>query len=194
MTGTVVTVTTEQGTTVNTNSATPNIVTLADLSRVRINAQISEADVINLQSGMKAKFSIIGNPNQKFDAVLTGIEPAPESISTSNSTSSAVYYIGYLDVDNSEGKFRIDMTAQVNIIINEARGVLTVPASALKEENGKTVVQVLGSDGKPTTVEVQVGINNRVTAEIKSGLKAGDKVIIGEGGKDDASQRRPPMM
>lgn len=194
--GTVVAVTTEQGSTVNTNSATPTIVTLADLSRVRINTQISEADIVNLKAGMKAKFNIIGNPNQKFDAVLTGINPAPESISTSNNTTSAVYYIGYLDVDNTEGKFRIDMTAQVNIIINEAKGVLTIPASAIKEEQGKTTVQVLGADGKATTVPVQVGINNRVTAEIKSGLNAGDKVIIGEsrGDKGDDNARRPPRM
>lgn len=194
--GTVVAVTTEQGSTVNTNSATPTIVTLADLSRVRINTQISEADIVNLQAGMKAKFNIIGNPNQKFDAVLTGINPAPEAISTSNNTTSAVYYIGYLDVDNADGKFRIDMTAQVNIIINEAKGVLTIPASAIKDEQGKTTVQVLGADGKATTVPVQVGINNRVTAEIKSGLNAGDKVIIGEsrGDKGDDNARRPPRM
>lgn len=196
MTGTVVAVTTEQGSTVNTNSATPTIVTLADLSRVRINTQISEADIVNLKAGMPAKFNIIGNPNQKFDAVLTGINPAPETISTSNNTTSAVYYIGYLDVDNADGKFRIDMTAQVNIIINEAKGVLTVPASAIKDEQGKTSVQVLGADGKATTVPVQVGINNRVTAEIKSGLNAGDKVIIGEsrGDKGDDNARRPPRM
>lgn len=194
--GTVVAVTTEQGSTVNTNSATPTIVTLADLSRVRINTQISEADIVNLKAGMKAKFNIIGNPNQKFDAVLTGINPAPESISTSNNTTSAVYYIGYLDVDNTEGKFRIDMTAQVNIIINEAKGVLTIPASAIKDEQGKTTVQVLGADGKATTVPVQVGINNRVTAEIKSGLNAGDKVIIGESRGDTKGENnnRPPRM
>lgn len=193
--GTVVKVTTEQGTTVNSSSSTPNIVTLADLSRVRINAQISEADVINIQAGMPAKFNIIGNPEQKFDAVLTGIEPAPETISTNSSTSSAVYYIGYLDVDNREGKFRIDMTAQVNIIINQVQDVLTVPAAAISTENGKSTVKVLKADGTAEPVAVEVGLNNRITAEIKSGLKAGDKVVVSEGGADGkAGGRRPPMM
>ncbi|MDO4427844.1 MAG: efflux RND transporter periplasmic adaptor subunit [Moraxella sp.] len=193
--GTVVKVTTEQGTTVNSSSSTPNIVTLADLSRVRINAQISEADVINIQAGMPAKFNIIGNPDQKFDAILTGIEPAPETISTSSSTSSAVYYIGYLDVDNSEGRFRIDMTAQVNIIINQVKDVLTVPAAAIRTENGKSTVKVLKADGTAEAVAVEVGLNNRITAEIKSGLKAGDKVIVSESGADgNAGGRRPPMM
>ena len=59
--GTVVSITTEQGTTVNANQTAPTLVTLADLSTVRINAQISEADVINVSAGMPAYFNIIGN-------------------------------------------------------------------------------------------------------------------------------------
>ncbi|MEH6668798.1 MAG: efflux RND transporter periplasmic adaptor subunit, partial [Psychrobacter sp.] len=74
--GTVVSITTEQGTTVNANQTAPTLVTLADLSTVRINAQISEADVINVNAGMPAYFNIIGNPDQQYDATLTAIEPA----------------------------------------------------------------------------------------------------------------------
>lgn len=180
ITGTVVAVAAEQGTTVNSNQSAPTIVTLADLSRVRIKAQISEADVIHIKTGMPAKFNIIGSPEQKFEATITGIEPAPETISNNSSSNSAVYYIGYLDVDNHEGQFRIDMTAQVNVIINAVKDVLVVPSAALKEENGKTVVQVLQADGQAVDTEVVVGLNNRVMAEIKSGLKLGDKVVIGE--------------
>lgn len=195
--GTVVAVVAEQGTTINANQSAPTIVTLADLSRMRINAQISEADVINIKAGLPAKFSIIGNPDQKFDATLTGIEPAPETISASSSSTGAVYYVGYLDVDNKDGKFLIDMTAQVNIIIDEAKGVLTVPSSAIKSENGKNIVQVLDKKGIAKPTEVEVGLNNRVTAEIKSGLKQGDKVVIGEKSGDKKvgnNNRRPPMM
>ncbi len=194
--GTVVAVATEQGTTVNANQSAPTIVTLADLSRVRINAQISEADVINIKAGMPAKFNIIGNPDQKFDAVLAGIEPAPESISSTSSTDSAVYYIGYLDVDNRDGKFRIDMTAQVNIVISAVKNVLTIPASAITTENGKHTVKVVGADGQAKPVQVQVGLNNRISAEIKSGLKLGDKVVISDNQNSNTASRnnRPPMM
>ncbi|WP_243443227.1 efflux RND transporter periplasmic adaptor subunit [Psychrobacter sp. JCM 18903] len=111
--GTVVSVTTEQGTTVNANQTAPTIVTLADLSTVRINAQISEADVINVKAGMPVYFNIIGNPDQKFDSVLRAIEPAPEMISETSSTDSAIYYVGYIEVPNTDRRFRIDMTAQV---------------------------------------------------------------------------------
>lgn len=192
MDGTVVSVTQKEGTTVNAMQSAPTIVTLADLSRVRINAQISEADVVNVSAGMPARFNIIGNTEQQFDTMLAGVEPAPENISTTSSTDSAVYYIGYLDVDNAERKFRIDMTAQVNIITNLAKNVLTIPSSALTGSKGKYSVQVVGVDGIARPVNVEVGLNNRVNAEIKSGLNVGDTVVIGEA--SGQSQNQPPMM
>lgn len=228
MDGTVVAVVTEQGTTVNANQSAPTIVTLADLSTVRINAQISEADVINVQAGMPVYFNTIGNPDKKYDAVLTAIEPAPEEISNTSSTDSAIYYVGYIEVPNPERRFRIDMTAQVYIVIDKADGVLLVPSAAVKKGNlgsgtdnsnrqkaqtqdpsetnastkassGSTAasgnyVRILKEDGSVENRPVKVGIDNRVNAQILSGLKQGETIIIGEGSNQSAGgqRRRPP--
>ncbi|WP_333954908.1 efflux RND transporter periplasmic adaptor subunit [Psychrobacter sp. S4(2024)] len=214
MSGTVVSVTTEQGTTVNANQSAPTIVTLADLSTVRINAQISEADVINVKAGLPVYFNIIGNPDQKYDSILKAIEPAPEKISDTSSTDAAIYYVGYIEVPNTERRFRIDMTAQVYIIINQAKDALLIPSAALqpagktgKSKNSKNVstkntvtnvdsdstatmanVRVLKADGTVVEQAVKVGINNRVNAEILSGLKKGDEVILSEEGPDSGSK------
>ena len=214
MSGTVVSVTTEQGTTVNANQSAPTIVTLADLSTVRINAQISEADVINVKAGLPVYFNIIGNPDQKYDSILKAIEPAPEKISDTSSTDAAIYYVGYIEVPTSERRFRIDMTAQVYIVINQAKDTLLIPSAALqpagktgKSKNSKNVttknttanadsdstatmanVRVLKADGTVVEQAVTVGINNRVNAEILSGLKKGDEVILSEEGPDSGSK------
>ena len=214
MSGTVVSVTTEQGTTVNANQSAPTIVTLADLSTVRINAQISEADVINVKAGLPVYFNIIGNPDQKYDSILKAIEPAPEKISDTSSTDAAIYYVGYIEVPNTERRFRIDMTAQVYIVINQAKDALLIPSAALqpagktgKSKNSKNLttkntvtnadsdstatmanVRVLKADGTVVEQAVTVGINNRVNAEILSGLKKGDKVILSEEGPDSGSK------
>ncbi|WP_201582518.1 efflux RND transporter periplasmic adaptor subunit [Psychrobacter jeotgali] len=199
MAGTVVSITTEQGTTVNANQTAPTIVTLADLSTARINAQISEADVINVEAGMPVYFNIIGNPDQKYDATLKAIEPAPENISDTSSTDSAIYYIGYIEVPNTERRFRIDMTAQVYIVVDQAKNALLIPSAALQpatnarqgskqtanatnEEQNRTkaMVRVLNDAGQIVEQPVEVGINNRVNAQILSGLSAGDEVILGE--------------
>ena len=211
MSGTVVSVTTEQGTTVNANQSAPTIVTLADLSTVRINAQISEADVINVKAGLPVYFNIIGNPDQKYDSILKAIEPAPEKISDTSSTDAAIYYVGYIEVPNTERRFRIDMTAQVYIVINQAKNALLIPSAALqpagktgKSKNVTTKntvtnvdsdstatmanVRVLKADGTVVEQAVTVGINNRVNAEILSGLKKGDEVILSEEGPDNGSK------
>lgn len=203
MSGTVVSITTEQGSTVNANQTAPTIVTLADLSTVRINAQISEADVINVQAGMPVYFNIIGNPEQKFDATLKAIEPAPEQISETSSTDTAIYYIGYLEVPNPERRFRIDMTAQVYVVIDQAKDALLIPSTALKnsktDTSGKTtaIVRVLQADGTVKEQPVTVGINNRVNAQILSGLKAGDDVILSEDNSSSKGNQsgggRPPF-
>jgi len=200
--GTVVSITTEQGTTVNANQTAPTLVTLADLSTVRINAQISEADVINVSAGMPAYFNIIGNPDQQYDATLTAIEPAPEQISSTSSTDAAVYYVGYVEVPNPDRLFRIDMTAQIYIIVNEAKNALLVPSTVIQEkrskgkEKGKAAtgkfVRVLKEDGTVEERTVEVGIDNRVNAQILSGLKEGEEVIISEeSGKKSGSGRIP---
>lgn len=230
MDGTIVSITTEQGTTVNANQTAPTIVTLADLSTVRINAQISEADVINVKAGMPVYFNVIGNPDQKFDATLKAIEPAPERISDTSSTDSAIYYVGYIEVPNTERRFRIDMTAQVYIVVNEAKNALLIPSAALQpaskarkgqDSNAKSAkantqptdainndknvkpntsanqnsedittasVRVLKDNGEVVEQRVTVGINNRVNAQILSGLKEGDVVILGE---EDKKSGRP---
>ncbi|MCG3859995.1 efflux RND transporter periplasmic adaptor subunit [Psychrobacter sp. Ps2] len=200
--GTVVSITTEQGTTVNANQTAPTLVTLADLSTVRINAQISEADVINVNAGMPAYFNIIGNPDQQYDATLTAIEPAPEQISSTSSTDAAIYYVGYVEVPNPDRLFRIDMTAQIYIIVNEAKNTLLVPSTVIQEkrakgkEKGKAAtgkfVRVLKEDGTVEERTVEVGIDNRVNAQILSGLKEGEEVIISEeSGKKSDSGRVP---
>ena len=200
--GTVVSITTEQGTTVNANQTAPTLVTLADLSTVRINAQISEADVINVSAGMPAYFNIIGNPDQQYDATLTAIEPAPEQISSTSSTDAAIYYVGYVEVPNPDRLFRIDMTAQIYIIVNEAKNTLLVPSTVIQEkrtkgkEKGKVAtgkfVRVLRDDGTVEERTVEVGIDNRVNAQILSGLKEGEEVIISEeSGKKSDSGRVP---
>ena len=138
MTGTVVAIVTEEGQTVNANQSAPTIVKLAQLDTMTIKSQISEADVMKVEEGQKVYFTTLGDSEKKRYATLRQVEPAPESINTessnnsSSSSSTAIYYNALFDVPNDDGKLRIDMTAQVYIILAEAKDVLTVPASALQ--------------------------------------------------------------
>jgi len=201
MDGVVVAIVTQQGQTVNANQSAPTIIKLALLDTITVKAQISEADVVRVQPGQKAYFTILGAPEKRYYTTLRSVEPAPESMATETTTSSssnAVYYNGLLDVPNTDGRLRISMTAQVYIVQNEAKGVLLIPAAAIEQSSRRSAatVRVLGADGKPQKREVKVGINNNVNAQILEGLVAGDKVVLSEAPPAGAQsgQRATPRM
>ncbi len=140
MDGTIVAIVTEEGQTVNANQSAPTIVKLAKLDTMTIKAEISEADVMKVEEGQSVYFTTLGNSEKKIYAKLRQVEPAPKSINSdsntsSSSTSTAVYYNALFDVPNEDGKLRIDMTAQVYIILDEAKNALTVPAAAIQASN-----------------------------------------------------------
>ena len=140
MDGTIVAIVTEEGQTVNANQSAPTIVKLAKLDTMTVKSEISEADVMKVEEGQTVYFTTLGNSEKKHYAKLRQVEPAPNSINTesnsnTSSTSSAVYYNALFDVPNEDGKLRIDMTAQVFIILDEAKNVLTIPASAVQTSN-----------------------------------------------------------
>lgn len=194
--GTVVAIVTKEGQTVNANQTAPTIIKVADLSVMTVKAEISEADVVRVHPGQRVYFTILGEPDKKFEAVLREIEPAPESIASessnslgSSSSSSAVYYNGLFDIDNPDGKFRIDMTAEVYIVRDEAKDVLQVPSAALQRQgqSRQYYVRVLEDDGTIVNRDVEVGINNRVSVEIVSGLTEGEQVVLGDSSRIDPS-------
>lgn len=207
--GTVVAIVVKQGQTVNAAQSAPTIVKLADLSSMVVKAEISEADVMNVVPGQRVSFTTLGAPDLPFEAVVTEIEPAPTEITDSDTISSdnAVYYNGLLEVDNSEGLLRIGMTTEVRIELARASGVLTVPSAAIRTSPDGSFVEVY--DPQTETRErraVEVGLNDKVIAEIQKGLNGDERVVIaGEvargspgpnPGNNAGSQRRmrPPSM
>ena len=94
MNGTIVAIVTEEGQTVNANQSAPTIVMLAQLDRMTVSAEISEADVPKVTEGQEVYFTTLGNSRTKHFATLRTVAPAPtsiESTTTSSSSTSAAY-------------------------------------------------------------------------------------------------------
>jgi membrane fusion protein, macrolide-specific efflux system len=189
--GVVAAIAVREGQTVNAVQSAPTVVRLAKMDVMTVKAQISEADVINVHPGQKVYFTILGDPEKRYYGNVRTVEPAPEqtgasgvggSTSLGGGSNAAVYYNALFDVPNSDGRLKAAMTAQVNVVLAEAKAVLTVPTQALgaKDKAGLYKVKVLGADDKPVERTVAVGLNNNVRAQVISGLKAGDKVIVGD--------------
>jgi macrolide-specific efflux system membrane fusion protein len=202
MDGVVVALVAQQGQTVNANQSAPIIIKLARLDTITVKAQISEADVVRVKPGQKVYFTILGAPEKRYYTTLRSVDPAPDSIvtdtATTVNTATAIYYNGLLDVPNPEGLLRISMTAQVYVVLNEAKGVITIPSAAIAQagRRGPTSVRVVNAQGKAEKREVKVGINSNVNAEILEGLAVGEKVVLSEAPAPgtQAPQRPTPRM
>ncbi|EJF82776.1 efflux transporter, RND family, MFP subunit [Bartonella elizabethae Re6043vi] len=190
--GTVLATVVEEGQNVNAVQSAPTIVILGDLSKMTVKAQISEADILKVRAGQPLYFTVLGNADRRYEGTLERVEPAPESIradvsinpglgSSSSLSSAAIYYNGIVHIDNKDNFLRTYMTAQVHIILGRAQNVLLVPSDALRDETkeGKAWVSVLVGENKVVAKQVTVGLNNKVMAEIASGLDEGDVVITG---------------
>jgi len=186
MDGTVVYTAVAVGQTVNANQSTPTIVELANLNTMTVKAQISEADVIHTFKGQSVYFTILGNSTKRYKGILRSIEPGPTSMDGDDSDmtpddSDAVYYNGLFDVSNPNHILRIGMTAQVTIVLNHSKGALLAPSQALTIVNKHDhiySVPVL-KHGHVQNIKVTIGINNKVNAEVLSGLRENDEIIVG---------------
>jgi membrane fusion protein, macrolide-specific efflux system len=206
--GTVIAIVLEEGRTVNALQSAPTVIKLAKLDQILVRAQISEADVVRVKAGMPAYFTILGDPNHRYETRLRAIEPVPEvnqtdaKVTTATATTTAIYYNGLFDIPNTDGRLRPLMTAQVNIVLNKVDKALIIPASALGKRDRKTktytvnVLETQGTAKKVVPRQVKIGLNNRVQAQVLEGLKEGDEVVVGEasGNPGGGGGRRPGAM
>jgi len=116
-----------------------------DISRLRLEVSVDEADVGSVQVGQKASFTVSAYPSRRYPAKIWRVAYG------STKTDNVVTYTTYLDVDNSDLSLRPGMTAAATIVSTERNGVLLVPNTALRftptSEAAGTAAPVADSGG-----------------------------------------------
>jgi macrolide-specific efflux system membrane fusion protein len=123
--GTVVTIDKKEGMTLNASQQAPVIMRIADLSTMTVQAEVSEADVGKLASGMDVYFTTLGSGDRRWYGNLRQILPTPVI------ENNVVLYTALFDVDNSDKALLSEMTAQIFFVTASAQNVLKVPVGAL---------------------------------------------------------------
>lgn len=193
MTGTVIDVTARQGQTLNANQQAPIILRIADLDTMTVQTQVSEADVSRLKLGMPAYFTTLGQPNRRRTGTLRQILPTPQVVNN------VVLYSALFDVPNPDQDLLPQMSAQVFFIVSHAENVPVVPLAALRQMPGsrnRYTARVM-ENGQAVERSVEIGANNRVMTEIRTGLKPGDELVLdqprGQGGPGGNFARTPRL-
>jgi macrolide-specific efflux system membrane fusion protein len=175
MAGEVVSITLLEGQTLNANQQAPNILRIADISTVTVWAQVSEADIVRVKPGQDVYFTVLGAP-RRWTGKIRQILPTPELINN------VVFYDVLFDIPNPERELKIQMTAQVFIVLAQAKGVLLIPTAGIGNagEGAEIKVRVLKADGSVELRAIKIGIKSEISAEVTDGLKEKERVVIRE--------------
>jgi macrolide-specific efflux system membrane fusion protein len=188
MPGTIVSQTAYEGQTLNANQTAPIILRIADLDTMTVWAQVAESDIPRVKPGMEVYFTTLGMPDQRFKGKVNQIYPTPDVLND------VVLYNVLIDVQNKERLLMTNMTAQVFFVLDSAENVALVPMAALlpspRGGEGAYTARVMTGDGVVTR-RVRAGITNRQYAEVKEGLKPGDRVVLGGEAAAQQGQQRP---
>lgn len=182
--GIVISKAVEVGQTVAASFETPEIFSVAeDLTKMQIEASVVEADIAKVKEGQKVRFTVDSYADDYFYGVVTQVR------NEATTTSNVVTYTVVIGIDNSDMKLKPGMTANVEIITAEEKGVMLVPNQALRfyiddSDNAKRYKDRgvwLMKNGKPERVTVKIGVSDDDNTQIlESSLKIGDAVIIGK--------------
>jgi len=175
--GTVTTLPTKEGQTLNANQTAPTIMQVASLDLMTVRAQVAEADVNRLKENMPAYFTTLGDTEHRWQGTVRQIQPSPEIVND------VVLYDVLIDVKNDGRQLKTGMTTQVFFVLGKAQNTLVIPAELLtrrvpNEDNDKGKayrVNVITEQGRQARV-IHVGLVTRTQAEVIDGLKEGERV------------------
>ncbi|WP_425806505.1 HlyD family efflux transporter periplasmic adaptor subunit [Desulfitobacterium sp. Sab5] len=172
-----------------TSSSKPGVTLAADPDVLQIDTTVGQADVNSLKVGQKAEITLDTQADTKISGTVTAV--AVQGTTSSNVTTFGVT----VTVDEKGTILKAGMNANVNIILDQVKDVLTIPSEALKTQNGKNFVLVPNASGEAASskssnkaknsqtsnshlVPVEIGLNDGTNVEIKSGLTEGQEIII----------------
>lgn len=203
----------EPGQTVAASLQAPEMFVIAqNLTDMRVETAIDEADVGRLQVGQEATFTVDAFPGKRFKGSVTQVRKAAQVVSN------VVSYTVVISASNPELILLPGMTANVRIVTAQKDAVLKVANAALRfrppaaEGEPKSApagrrpgmggrgnahagkLWVVGADGKPVAVEVKTGINDGSQTELVEGdIQEGRAVIVGTTATEKPKLAQPRM-
>jgi len=147
-------------------------ITMADLSQLQVTANVSETDVSSVQIGQSATVTLNAT-GKSFPAQVQIVSP------TSTVVSNVVEYAVTLNLtEAAPASVRPGQSASISIVTGQAGNTLYVPNSAITTVGGRSIVTVVGADGKETVTPVTTGIVGTTNTQIVSGLTQGENVLL----------------
>jgi HlyD family secretion protein len=193
-------------------SAPTLFVIAQDLRKMRVIAPINEVDIGQVAVGQPVTFTVDAIPDHTFEGRLAQLRspytPSEKQQSQQNGQQSSIpNFDAVIEVINKDLLLRPSLTANVSIIIDRHRDVLLIPNSALRvslpeieapasssADNSSATVYKLrdgNRNGVPEPVTVKLGVSDRISTQVLSGLRIGDEIVTGVPATRDYGPQRP---
>ena len=151
------------------------VMTVGDTTEVYVKGKVDEADIAHVYLGQPARIKVESFRDRYFQGKVTKISPM--GVEKDNVTTFEVR----VSINNPEGELKAQMTANAEILLDEHKGVLTVPENAVIYDNQKNATVAIPDKSQKEgfrKIPVKVGLSNGSLTEITDGLKEGDTVVL----------------
>lgn len=170
--GTVMSIDTRVGDTVGSGIT---VITVADLDQPYLEIYLDESDWTNISVGYEVDVTFDILPERTFTGEVTSVDPGLYSSGNTSVVRAVV------KIDNVSDSFKLPLgtSASVDVIGGRAENAVLIPIEALHETDPGEYTVFVVENGKPRLKVIEVGIQDLLYAEVKSGLNPGDVVTTG---------------
>lgn len=173
ITGTVESVSTQEGETVASSFSAPTFVTLLDLSRLEVWAYVDETDIGRIHVGQRAVFTVDTYGDHEFSGEVTAIYPQAQI------RDNVVDYVTVVRFQPPRDRvLRPEMTTTIKIALEQHQNILSLPVRAVRRE-GKRQFVMLGGGEHPERRWITTGLRDDSYWEVIEGLQENDEILVG---------------
>lgn len=168
--GTISSVSTQEGETVAASFAAPTFVTIVQDNALELVAMVDETDIANVKAAEQVTFTVEAYTSREFSGTVKRIDP------TATIVSGVVNYQVVIAIRRGLQFLKPDMTANISIQTAKHRA-LVIPSVAIHRDGDQSFVYVL-RDEKQDKQNVSVGARDATVTEIVNGLNVNDRVVM----------------
>jgi HlyD family secretion protein len=159
----------------NMGAAATLVMVLGDISQVYVRGKVDEADIGVVKLNQPSRIKVETFKDKIFDGKVTQISPL--GVDKDN----VVTFEVKVSINNPGNLLRANMTANAEIVLEEHKGALLVPESAVIYDNQRNALVEIPAPGQPKGRErkpVKVGVSNGSRTEVLEGLSEKQQVIL----------------
>lgn len=160
-----------------TNIVGSDLMVLADPSVLLAELRVDEADIARIRLGQPVQVFAAAHPNTPLTGSVVQIGTSARAQGVSQSLSFKVQ----VQIDPTELVLHPGMSCRAEIETAQGEPGLNVPVAAVRKEGEQHYVWRVGSELVAERVDVEVGMANDFSQEVRGGLKEGDRVVTGPG-------------